>query len=120
MFQYATLEDTVYLWFGANDTAGSGADGASAAYDVREGGAAASAAPTLSGNATLLTHADYPAGAYEVAIAATAANGFSANKSYAVFCTLLVDSQNPTGYIGGFRLAAVPASGSSGGSPSLS
>jgi hypothetical protein len=109
MFQYATLEDTVYLWFGANNTSGTGDDGASAVYDVREGGAATNAIPTLSGNADLLTHANYPAGAYEIAIAATAGNGFAANKSYGVFCTLLVDSQNPTGYVGGFRLAPVPS-----------
>jgi len=109
MMQYATLEDTVYLWFGANDTAGSGNDGASAAYDVREGGAATSAAPVLSGTPDLLTHANYPAGCYEVVIAATAANGFAANKTYGVFCTLTVSSQNPTGFIGSFRLAPIPA-----------
>lgn len=106
--QYVTLEDTVYLWFGANDTAGSGSDGAAAIFDVREGGALASAAPTLSGSASLLSHANYPNGAYEVAIPATAANGFSANKSYAVFCTLLVDSQNPTGFVGAFRTTPIP------------
>jgi len=109
MHQYATLEDTVYLWFGANDTAGSGNDGASAAYDVREGGATTSAAPVLSGTPDLLTHANYPAGCYEVVIAATAANGFAANKTYGVFCTLTVSSQNPTGFIGSFRLAPIPA-----------
>jgi len=107
MHQHATLEDTVYLWFGANDTAGSGADGASAVYDVREAGATDSAAPVLSGNATLLTHANYPAGCYEVAVAATAVNGFAANKTYAVFVTLAVSSQNPTGFIGSFSLFAI-------------
>jgi hypothetical protein len=90
--QYINLEETVYFWFGSNDTSGSGADGASAVYDVRLGGAASSAAPTLSGNATLLSHANYPAGAYEIAVAATAANGFAAGNSYSVFCTLAVDS----------------------------
>jgi len=109
MHQYATLEDTVYFFFGANDTSGSGADGATPVYDVRLGGAAADAAPTLSGNATLLAHANYPAGAHEVAIAATAANGFAAGNTYGVFCTLLVDSQNPTGFVGSFKLAPVPA-----------
>jgi hypothetical protein len=109
MHQYVTLEDTVYLWFGANDTSGSGADGASSAYDVREGGAAAGAAPTLSGSGTLLSHANYPAGAYEVAIAATAGNGFAADKTYGVFCTLAVDSQNPTGFIGSFSTFPVPS-----------
>lgn len=107
--QYINLEETVYFWFGANDTSGSGNDGASAVYDVRLGGAASSAAPTLSGNATLLSHADYPAGAYEIAVAATSANGFAVNGSYAVFCTLAVDSQNPTGFVGAFRTAPVLA-----------
>lgn len=109
MIQYATLEDTVYLWFGSNDTSGSGDDGASALFDVREGGAAADAVPVLSGSATLLTDSAYPAGCYEVAVAATTANGFSADKTYGVFCTLAVDGQNPTGLIGSFRLAPVPA-----------
>lgn len=107
MHQHKTLGDTVYFWFGANDTDGSGNDGASAVFDVRLAGAAADAAPLLSGNATLLSHANYPAGCYEVAIAATAANGFAANATYAVFCTLLVDSQNPTGFVGSFVLTPI-------------
>lgn len=107
--QYVTLEDTVYFWFASNDTSGSGNDGASAVYDVREGGASSSAAPTLSGSATLLSDAGYPDGCYEVAIAATSGNGFSASKTYGVFCTLAVDSQNPTGLVGVFRTAPVPA-----------
>ena len=109
MLQYATLADTVYFHFGANDTAGSGADGATPVYDVRLAGAAADAAPVLSGNATLLSHANYPAGAHEIAIAATTVNGFAAGNTYAVFCTLLVDSQNPTGFVGSFKLGPVPA-----------
>ena len=107
--QHAILEDTVYFWFAANDTAGSGNDGATPVYDVRLAGAAADAAPVLSGNATLLSHANYPAGAHEVAIAATTANGFAAGSTYGVFCTLLVDSQNPTGFIGSFTLGPVVA-----------
>lgn len=107
--QHATLEDTVYFWFGANDTSGSGNDGASPVYDVRLGGAAVDAIPTLSGSATLLTHANYPAGAHEVAVAATNVNGFAAGNTYGVFCTLLVDSQNPTGFVGSFTLGPVPA-----------
>ena len=63
----------------------------------------------LSGAATLLTHVNYPAGAHEVAIAATAVNGFTAGNTYGVFCTLLVDSQNPTGFVGSFKLSPVPA-----------
>jgi len=107
--QHATLEDTVYFWFGANDTSGSGGDGASPVYDVRLAGAAAGAAPVLSGSATLLSHGDYPAGAHEIAIAATDGNGFAADATYAVFVTLLVDSQNPTGFAGSFTLGPIVA-----------
>ncbi len=102
--QHATIEDTVYLFFGANDTSGSGADGATPVYDVRLAGAAASAIPVHSDVAILLTHANFPAGAHEVAVPATVANGFASNATYGVFSTLLVDSQNPTGFIGSFTL----------------
>lgn len=107
--QHATLEDTVYFWFGANDTSGSGDDGANAAADVRLAGAAAGAIPVLSPAPTLLTHANYPAGAYEVAVAATAGNGFAATNTYAVFCTLTADGQNPTGFVGSFTLDPIIA-----------
>ena len=100
--QYIRLEDTVYFYFASNNTSGSGDDGASPLFDVRLGGAAASAAPVLSGTPDLLTHANFPPGAYEIAIAATDANGFAANATYGVFSTLLVDSQNPTGAVGSF------------------
>lgn len=111
MHQHATLEDTVYFWVGLNNTGGSGADLDSGTldFDVRLGGAAAAAIPTLSGTGTLLSHANYPAGCYEIAVAATAANGFAAGSTYAVFATGLVDSQNPTGFVGSFTLAPVPA-----------
>lgn len=103
--KYADLEDTVYFWFGANDTSGSGADGESASADVRLAGAAADAAPVdYAPTVSLLSHANYPAGAYEVKIEATAENNFVANNTYAVFCTLLVDSENPTGFVGSFML----------------
>lgn len=111
MMQYETIENTVYHWFGSNNTAGSGADGSGAVWDVRLAGAAAGAAPVLSGSATLLTHANYTDGSYEIAVAATAANGFAAGSVYAVFCTLLVDSQNPTGFAGAFKLGGVPIVG---------
>ena len=107
MKQYAAIDDTVYFWFGSNDTSGSGDDGASPAADVRLAGAAVDAIPVYSPTPVLLTHANYPAGAYEVAIAATAVNGFAANNTYAVFCTLTVDSQNPTGFVGSFDLKPV-------------
>jgi len=106
MYKVAALGDTVYFWFGANDTSGSGGDGASPAADVRLAGAAADAAPVYSPTPVLLSHANYPAGCYEVAIAATAGNGFAAGNEYAVFCTLAIDSQNPTGFVGSFSLVA--------------
>ncbi len=109
MKQYATLESTMYFWFAANDTSGSGGDGATPLVDVRLAGAAVDAIPVLSPTPILLTHANYPAGCYEVAIAATAANGFAINNTYAVFCTLAIDSQNPTGFIGSFDLKPVLA-----------
>ena len=107
--QHATIEDTVYFWFGSNDTSGSGADGATPVYDVREAGAAAGAIPLHSDTATLLTHANYPAGCHEVAVPATDANGFAAGDVCGVFCTLAVDSQNPTGFVGSFTLAPIIA-----------
>jgi len=108
--QNLALEDTAYLYFAANDTSGSGGDGATPLFDVRLGGATASAAPVLSGTPDLLTHANYPAGAHEIAVAATAANGFASAGVYGVFCTLAVDSQNPTGFVGSFTLTALATS----------
>lgn len=110
MHKYIDIEDTVGFWFGANDTSGSGADGSTPVFDVRLRGAAADAIPVLSGAATLLTHANYSSGAHEVEIAATVANGFAANSEYGVFSTLLVDSQNPTGFIGSFITTALATS----------
>ena len=104
---YHELNDTVYFWFGANDTSGSGGDGATPLADVRLAGAAASAAPVLSPTPVLLTDAGYPAGSYELAVAATSGNGFAADSTYAVFSTLTIDSQNPTGFIGSFTLSPV-------------
>ncbi len=102
--QTATVDDTVYFWFAANDTSGSGGDGATPLFDVREAGAAASAIPLLSGTPTLLTHANYPAGCHEIAVAATTGNGFAADDTFAVFCTLAIDSQNPSGFVGSCTL----------------
>ncbi|MEE9158937.1 MAG: hypothetical protein V3U60_11185 [Gammaproteobacteria bacterium] len=102
--QTATVNDTVYFYFAANDTSGSGGDGATPLFDVREAGAAAGAIPLLSGTPTLLTHANYPAGCFEVAVAATTGNGFAADDTFAVFCTLAIDSQNPTGFVGSCTL----------------
>ena len=107
LHQHATISDTVYFWFAANDTSGSGADGASPVFYVRLAGAAAGAAPVLSDSGILLTDVNFPPGAHEVAIAATVGNGFAAGNTDAVFCTLLVDSQNPTGFVGSFILAPI-------------
>lgn len=109
MMQYGVIEDTLYFWFAANDTSGSGGDGATPLAKIRLAGAVASVAPVLSPTPVLLSHANYPAGCYEVAIAATAANGFAANNIYAVFCSLAIDSQNPTGFVGAFSLKPVIA-----------
>jgi hypothetical protein len=107
--KYPQIDDTIYFPFASNDTSGSGSDGASATFVVRECGAAAGAAPTYSGNATLLSHASFPAGCWEIAVAVTAANGFAADKVYSVYCTLAVDSQNPTGFVGDFQTRPVDA-----------
>ena len=107
MKQYAALDDTVYFWFAGNDTSGSGGDGASPAADIRLAGAAADAAPVYSPTPSLLSHVDYPAGAYEIAITTSVANGFAIGNTYAVFCTLAIDSQNPTGFVGSFDLKPV-------------
>lgn len=109
MHQYAAIESTLYFGFASNDTAGSGADGTTPLYDVRLGGAAASDAPILSGTPTLLTHANYSPGCYEVAVAATAANGFAAGSTYLVFVTATVDAQTPAACVGSFTLAPVVA-----------
>lgn len=109
MKQYAELGDTIYFWFAGNDTSGSGGDGASPAADVRLAGAAADAAPVFSPTPILLSHINYPAGCYEIAVAATAGNGCVADNTYAVFCTLAIDAQNPTGFVGSFDLKPVLA-----------
>lgn len=107
MKQYGALNDNFYFWFAANDTSGSGGDGASPASHVRLAGATVDAAPVYSPTPSLLSHASYPDGAYEITIAATTANGFVTGNTYAVFCTLAIDSQNPTGFIGSFDLKSI-------------
>mgnify|MGYP001576964504 FL=1 len=107
MHQYAALEDTVYFGFAANLTSGAAGDGATPLFDVRLGGGTASDAPILSGTPTLLTHANYTDGCYEVAVAATAANGFAAGNTYLVFVTLTISSVTPAAMVGTFKLAPV-------------
>ena len=104
---HATLEDTVYFGFAANLTSGAAGDGTTPLFDVRLGGDTSSAAPILSGTPTLLTHANYSDGCYEVAVAATAANGFAAGNTYLVFVTLTISSVTPAAMVGTFKLAPV-------------
>ena len=105
MFQYAEVGDTVYFWFATHNTSGSAADATTPLCDVREAGAASSAAPVLSPTPALLSHASYGPGIYEVAVAATTGNGFAGDKVYMVTCTATVDLQNPAGIVGAFRLS---------------
>lgn len=105
--KYASLEDTVYFSFGSNDTSGSGDDGSTPVFDVRFEGDFFSSAPLYSAAANLLTHGNYPAGCHEIAVPATTGNGFIASGTYSVYTTVLVDSQNPTGFIGSFSLQPV-------------
>lgn len=110
MAEHKTYEigDDVPFWGAANDTGGSGADADSGDfnYDVRKVGDAANAEPTASGTGSLLSHANYPAGLYEVLIDT---DGYAAG-DYAVFATLLVDGENPSGFLGSFKLVAVGTS----------
>jgi len=111
--QYITNGETVYFHVGVNDTSGSGNDGASALVDVRECGATGAAPPIASGtSAMLLSHANYPAGAYEVAVDTT--TGYSADKTYAVFFSITADSQNPTGFVGRFHTTPVKSNPQTG------
>lgn len=109
MHQHGTLGDTLYFGFAANLTSGAAGDGATPLFDVRLCGAAADAAPVLSGTPTLLTHANYSDGLHEVAVAATVGNGFAAGNTYLVFVTLTISSVTPAACIGSFTLAPVPA-----------
>lgn len=114
MHQHRTLGDTVYFGFGANTTAGTAGDGTSPTFAVRKAGAASSAAPTLTGTATLLSHASYSDGSYEVAVAATVGNGFETGATYLVFCSLSISGVNPNGFLGTFDLSPIRANDSSG------
>ena len=104
MQQFTNINDTVYFHFASNGTSGSGDDGATPVCDVRLCGAAADAAPVHSPTPVLLTDAGYPDGSHEVAIVASVANGFADGNTYAVFCSLAVDSETPTGFVGLFTV----------------
>lgn len=107
--QYATLGDTVYFGFAANTTAGTAGDGASPTFAVRKAGAASSTGPVLTGTPTLLSHASYSDGSHEIAVAATVGNGFEADATYLVFCSLTISTVTPNGYCGKFKLSPVNA-----------
>jgi len=109
VYKYANLNDTLYFNFAVNDTDGSGSSGTLPNVKVRQSGASASAASIYSATPYLLTHADYPQGCYEVAIPATSGNGFITGNEYDIFGTITVSSQNPTGFIGGFKLSPIIA-----------
>jgi len=108
MNQYGALDDTFYFHFASNTTLGAGGDGASPLCSVRLCGAAANAAAVYKPTPTLLTHADYVDGAYEISIVASAANGFAAASTYAVFCSLTISAVNPNGFIGLILLKSSP------------
>lgn len=99
-YKYAEIGDMVYFWMAANETTGTAGDGATPLYDVRLAGAAAAAAPTTGGTPTLLSHADYSPGLFEIAIDTTG----QAAGEYAVFCTLTISTVNPAGFCGSYKL----------------
>lgn len=109
MHQYAQLGDTLYFGFGANLTSGAAGDGASPTFAVRLCGAASNAAPVLTGTPTLLTHASYADGSYEIAVAATGGNGFAAGDGCLVFGGLTISGVIPNTCVGSFKLGPVPA-----------
>lgn len=109
MHKNVEIDDYVAFGFGVNAADGSADDGTSAVYDVRKCGASSSAAPTLSGSATLLTDAGYISGCYEVYFQVTSPT-FDADATYLIFVTVTVDGTiTPTKCLGSFTVAAVPA-----------
>jgi hypothetical protein len=112
MYKYINLNDTVYLHFPVNNSDGSGSSGSVPSVKVRRSGDSANAAPTFTATPYLLTNVSYPQGCYEVSIPATSGNGFTDANEYNAFATISISSQNPTGYIGGFKLAPVLSSAS--------
>lgn len=98
--EYVELSGTVYMGFGLNDSAGADDADSTPVFDVRLAGATASDIPILSGNCTLLSHANYEKGNYEVGIACTSGNGFAADKSYLVYVSATVNTTVFTSMIG--------------------
>jgi hypothetical protein len=104
LMKYGELGDTIAFHYAVNDTGGSAVDGSGFSAQVRLFGAASSAAPVHSPTCTLLSHASYPAGCYEISIAATTGNGYADNSEYAVFVTGTADAETPVAYVGSFQL----------------
>jgi hypothetical protein len=105
LYFYGKIDDVFAFPIGANDTSGSGDDGASPTAYIRKVGDAAGVAPIHEPTPILLTHANYPAGAYALEITASIANGYANGEKYLVYSSLTVDAQNPTGALGGFELS---------------
>ena len=111
--QYVALGDTVYFHFALNNESGDGTPSVTDKFFyTRKGGEATNTAPTQVGSYFGLSHASFPDGCYEVAVVASAANGYVAGGVYAVFVDPEVGSIHPTGYIGSFTINPVLATGS--------
>lgn len=106
MYFYGKLDDVFPFGFGSNDTSGSGDDGATPTAKVARDGAADNAAPVHEPTPALLSHANFDSGSYRLLITASTGNGYANGESYLVYCSLAVDAQNPTGFLGGFSLSA--------------
>ena len=99
-FKFAEVGDIVYHWFAANLTTGEAGDGANPIFYVRKAGEAAASAPIGTGTPTLLTSATYASGLYEIALNTVA----SSVGEYATFCSLLISSVNPVGFVGSVKV----------------
>lgn len=106
LWHYGKLDDVIPFPIGANDTSGSGDDGASPTAFVRKVGDGAGVAPVQEPTPILLSHVNYPAGCYALEITASTGNGYANEEKYLVYTSLAVDAQNPTGALGGFELSA--------------
>jgi len=111
------LDGTVYVPFVSNDTDGSGEDATEPLCKVRLCGAASDAAPVYAPTPTLLTHASYNDGCFEVAIPITEANGFVKDEEYAVFVTFTADGETPSMKPGLFMTFDGSDHGGGGGGP---
>ena len=111
--QYIKMEDTVFFFFGVNDSTGEGANGTTPLVTVRDTNDVIGAVPMpladTPATVQLLSGVGFPDGCHEIAVAATTANLFAPDRTYAVFATIAISGVNPTGHIGIFRTQPVPA-----------